>query len=277
MSQIICHSLALRNAFLAFLFIFVPAPVYSEDGVKTIEEYHAKIISEKKVIQDIALERYITEIIGRLNEGRPDDIPPLTLTLIDEPVPNAFTIGSGYIYVYTGLLGIMQTEAELAMVLGHELAHGDLNHATQGHIQGAVAAAVGAAVGARLANRAPGPISSAIAGRLGGQAGAAGGAAMFDRMQERSADLAGFRYLAAAGYNTAAGAQAFQRLADVSGGVSPGLWLRTHPLSQERLIVLGVLARRTPGGDRVGEEEYKQYVLSRFTSAKDTNAAEATD
>lgn len=53
--------------------------------------------------------------------------------VIDAPVENAFALPGGQVFVYTGLLAKMRSEAELAGVLGHEIAHVDLRHCIERH------------------------------------------------------------------------------------------------------------------------------------------------
>jgi predicted Zn-dependent protease len=59
------------------------------------------------------------------------DIYPYQLEIIDQDILNAFALPGGYLYVYTGLLNYLDTEAALAGVLGHEIAHAERRHATQ--------------------------------------------------------------------------------------------------------------------------------------------------
>lgn len=54
-----------------------------------------------------------------------------TVTVIDDDVLNAFVTPGGYIYFYTGLLRYMKSEAEVAGVMAHEIAHADRRHSTQ--------------------------------------------------------------------------------------------------------------------------------------------------
>lgn len=58
-------------------------------------------------------------------------IYPYQLEIIDKDILNAFALPGGYLYVYTGLLSYLDTEAALAGVLGHEIAHAERRHATQ--------------------------------------------------------------------------------------------------------------------------------------------------
>ena len=56
---------------------------------------------------------------------------PYQMELIDKDILNAFALPGGFLYVYTGLLKYLDSEAALAGVLGHEIAHAELRHATQ--------------------------------------------------------------------------------------------------------------------------------------------------
>ena len=59
------------------------------------------------------------------------NIYPYQLEIIDQDILNAFALPGGYLYVYTGLLGYLDSEAALAGVLGHEIAHAEERHATE--------------------------------------------------------------------------------------------------------------------------------------------------
>lgn len=59
------------------------------------------------------------------------DIYPYQIEIIDQEILNAFALPGGYIYVYTGLLKYLESEAALAGVIGHEIAHAELRHSTQ--------------------------------------------------------------------------------------------------------------------------------------------------
>ena len=80
------------------------------------------------VYQDASLQNYIDQIGQRLVtvSGR-NDIP-YYFTVVDSPVINAFALPGGYIYVTRGILLNMNSESELAFVLGHEIAHVAARH-----------------------------------------------------------------------------------------------------------------------------------------------------
>ena len=230
---------------VSFLLLAITAQANAEDS-DVFAQNHARVMSEIDTIDAPVLKAFIEEIITKLNEGRADADMPLVTIVADDSV-NAFTIGRGYIYVHVGLLAVLETEAELAMVIGHELAHGDRNHTSNASLQSTFSTLIAL----RAARRAKGPISSIVAARLGQK----GGSALFSRMQERGADVFGLQYLAAGGYNSEAGIKAMERL---KSPITPGLWTRSHPLSEERLIVLSKLSKQYPGGEFVGREPYLQ-------------------
>lgn len=84
---------------------------------------------------DPALKTYINERLFNHILTSPQieskSIYPYQLEIIDKDVLNAFALPGGYLYVYTGLLSYLDTEAALAGVLGHEIAHAERRHATQ--------------------------------------------------------------------------------------------------------------------------------------------------
>jgi predicted Zn-dependent protease len=162
--------------------------------------------------------------------SRPQD---WTVTVLNSPVPNAMATPGGYLYITRGLLAMMNSEAELASVLGHEAGHVAARHsdkrqsrATIGALGTVAAAILGGSQVAELAN-------------LGANAWVAG----FSRSQENEADTLGMRYAIAAGYDPRAAASmlaALDRVAIVEGkenlerrGVNS--FFSTHPVTAERV------------------------------------------
>jgi predicted Zn-dependent protease len=163
---------------------------------------------------------------------RPDDY---TVTLLNSNVNNAFAMPGGYVYVTRQLVALMNDEAELAFVLGHEVAHVAARHAdkraTRSGLAGFGAAIVGAITG------------SSILGNIAGT-GAELYSLSYSREQENEADRLGVRYLAKAGYDPAAGADILAALGAQTnlegkltgqGGREPVSWFSTHPATAERI------------------------------------------
>ena len=163
---------------------------------------------------------------------RPDDY---TVTLLNSNVNNAFAIPGGYVYVTRQLVALMNDEAELAFVMGHEVAHVAARHADK-RAQRSGFAGLGAALLGAITG------SSIIANLAG--TGAELYSLNYSRDQESEADRLGVRYLARAGYDPAAGADILTSLgaqtnleAKLSGqgGREPAPWLSTHPANAGRV------------------------------------------
>jgi predicted Zn-dependent protease len=91
-------------------------------------EEHQKLIDNVGLYDDPELAAYVNEIGQRIvaNSSMPDQ--PFTFTLLDSPDINAFALPGGFIYVNRGLLAYLDSEAELAGVLAHEVGHITENH-----------------------------------------------------------------------------------------------------------------------------------------------------
>ncbi|MBJ6122624.1 M48 family metalloprotease [Sphingomonas mollis] len=168
-----------------------------------------------------------------------------TITTLNSPVENAFAIPGGYVYVTRQLLALMNSEAELASVLGHEVGHVAARHAagrnTRSTIGSILAAGAGLVTGSSLATQLVGSGAQLYTLKYG-------------RDQEYQADGLGVRYMTAAGYDPYAAADMLSALAassDLSARVAgrnanavPG-WASTHPNSQERVRRAAQLAAAT--------------------------------
>lgn len=206
-----------------------------------------------------------TAYVGRVGQniavqsGLSNAHSDFTVTLLNSPVNNAFAIPGGYIYVTRQLMALMNDEAELAGVLGHEVGHVAAQHskkrqsaATRNTILGVLGAVLGGAIGDQ-------------GGLLGGLGGLLQNNAMqvaqlatlgFSRGQELEADQLGVQYLRSAGYDTLALSTMLASLANqtslearLSGGDARSLpeWASTHPDPASRVRNAQTLAQRFGG------------------------------
>lgn len=163
-------------------------------------EEHAKVLQSMQLVEEGKLTAYVNEVGQRLAvvSDRPD--LSFTFSVIDSPEINAFALPGGYVYINRGLMAYLNSEAELAAVLGHEIGHITARHAVQQQSRGSLAR-VASGVGGIVAAVATGSgyIGSQImdVGSLWAQAGLSG----FGREHELEADTLGAEYLRRAGYD----------------------------------------------------------------------------
>lgn len=162
--------------------------------------------------------------------SRPED---WTVTVLNSPIPNAMATPGGYLYITRGLLAMINSEAELASVLGHEAGHVAARHSDKRNSRATIGAL--------------GSIAAAVL--LGGEAanvvntGAGAWVAGFSRSQENEADTLGMRYAIAAGYDPRAAATmlaALDRVGTVEGRESfqqrgVNSIFATHPVTADRV------------------------------------------
>src|SRR5882672_5409062 len=162
---------------------------------------------------------------------------------INKNVPNAFCLPGGKIGVNTGLLTVVQSDAELAAVLGHEVAHALARHAAERlSDQRAATVALTAAtvalavVGARSGNTSPGTSAAISVAALAAGAGVTYGVLLpMSRKQESEADHIGLVLMALAGYDPHAAITLWERLASLNKGQKGPQWLSTHPTDDTRI------------------------------------------
>ncbi|MFN3592718.1 MAG: M48 family metalloprotease, partial [Thermaurantiacus sp.] len=165
-----------------------------------------------------------------------------TISVLSSPVPNAMAVPGGYLYITRGLLGMMNSEAELASVLGHEAGHIAARHAQRRQRPATVGA---------LGTIATAVLLGGDAARLA-QLGSAALVGGYSRNQEREADSLGLQYMARAGYDPMAAASmlaALDRVATVEGRQQlerPGVAsiFASHPVTAERVQRVAEEARR---------------------------------
>lgn len=146
--------------------------------------------------------------------------------VINSPNINAFCMPGGKIAFFTGIIDKLQlTDDEIAMIMGHEMAHALREHARERAVKTQLTQ-----IGTRV-------LGQIIFGEQGDQIGAAGGTLLtlkFGRDDESESDLIGMELAARAGYNPAAGITLWQKMAQASRGAPPQ-WLSTHPANEARI------------------------------------------
>lgn len=164
------------------------------------KEEHEKVAGSQAFYEEEKLLAYVREIGARV--AAVSDRPDLEYQffIIDSPDINAFALPGGYVYVNRGLLLFMNSEAQLAAVLAHEIGHITARHAVQQHARGALAntaATVGGFVTAVVTGS--GYVGSQISevASIWAQTGLSG----FGREHELEADSLGAEYIANAGYD----------------------------------------------------------------------------
>ena len=152
------------------------------------------------------------------------------VNLVGSTQVNAFCMPGGKIAFYTGILDLLKlTDDEIAVVMGHEVAHALREHARER--MGKQAATH---LGANLASQMLG------LGNLGNVALGAGVNLLtlkFSRDDETEADIVGLELAARSGYNPSAGITLWKKMQEAAKGAPPQ-WLSTHPASNARITVI---------------------------------------
>ncbi|KFA89888.1 M48 family metallopeptidase [Archangium violaceum] len=216
-----------------------------EEARQLGDQLSAEVRRQEKVLEDPLVQSYVDRLGQRLVAQAPrEERPyPFQFTVIDAPeTVNAFALPGGHIFVYSGLLRAADSEAELASVLAHEVAH-----VTSGHARQQLASQVGLSTLQQLLfGNDPGLLA-----QVGSAIAAQGYLAAYTRGMEREADKRGLQFLDSAGYDPAAMARFFEKLARMQGS-SPNFvsaFFATHPEPQARASeVRSLIQSRGYGG-----------------------------
>ena len=228
-----------------------PFTVSREDERKLGQDEAQEVERTVGLVRDEALVGYVRQLGGRLaHVAQPTDVV-WQFNVADDAEANAFALPGGWIYVTRGLLVLLNSEDELAGVLGHEMAHVLERHAVR---------RAGAATPFALLFGVPagilGTVSPTLGGIVGGTGRLASGLALagYSREQERDADRRGLELAARAGWDAAALASFFRTLEreEALAGRSPDRprFFATHPATPERVGNVQEAARsqaRGPG------------------------------
>lgn len=163
------------------------------------------------------------------------------VSLVNSPQINAFCLPGGKMVVYTGILPVAQSDAGLATVIGHEVAHAVARHGAQRVFQNSIMQTALAGAAYSLSDM-DYQRRQMVMGLLG--AGAQYGAILpFSRSHESEADEMGLLYMARAGYDPRESIAFWERMGR-AGGSQPPEFLSTHPSQGRRIEDLKALLPR---------------------------------
>lgn len=210
------------------------------------------------LVDNPALQDYVQRVGARLAAHSERPGLPWTFRVVDDPSPNAFALPGGYIFVTRGLMDMMNSEAQLATVVGHEIGHVTARHSVT-QISRAQLAQLGLGIGS---------IFVPAVQQLGNLAGAGLNLLFlhYSRDAENQADELGFRYALNENYDVRQMPQVFaslQRVGELEQQSSLPSWLESHPDPQSRIQRTEqriAALNRSLEGTTVARNEYLQRV-----------------
>ena len=238
-----------------FLFLFLSQLTISQEkdlnlpnlgdrvsGVISLEQermlgqgFLEQVYAQAPLIEDPIIQEYTELLIYKLSETSQVKDRQFTIVLIDEKSLNAFAAPGGVIGVNGGLFLNAGNEAQLASVLGHELAHLSQRHFARNVLRGRDTNLASSLV--MVSAIALAIISNNPTAFITGPAALQQQQLRYSRIFEREADRYGFNNLIAAGYDPAGMGQMFENMAKVRklAGDNPPEFLLTHPITSSRV------------------------------------------
>ncbi len=226
-----------------------------------------KVRSEYGVYDNAQVQQYVSEVGQRLARASHRSNLEYRFLVVDSPEVNAFALPGGYVYITRGMLPYLNSEAELAAVLGHEIGHVTARHAVQ-RLTASTAANVSASVLQIFVPQTRGALGDNAINLLGGAL-----LSGYGREQELVADRLGAEYLARTGYDPQATVKVLgllknQELFDAEIARAEGREPRrysglfaTHPDNDTRLQqVVSEAARFKQTTTRTAQEDYLRRI-----------------
>ena len=186
---------------------------------------------QAKVVDDPIIAEYVNRI-GQNLVRNSDAKVPFTIKVLDSEEVNAFALPGGFFFVNTGLILKADNEAELAGVMGHEIAHVAARHGTRAATRGELAQIGMIAMSIAI------PYGwTGYAVRQGAGLAIPLGFLTFSRANEREADHLGLQYMYKAGYDPTAFVDFFEKIESLERK-KPGTIAKvfeTHPMTDDRI------------------------------------------
>jgi predicted Zn-dependent protease len=244
------------------------------DEVREGAKAHQEVLKEYGALKNDRVQNYVNDIGQRLAKLSHRNQLKWTFTVLDSPEINAFALPGGYVYITRGIMAYLDSEADLAGVIGHEIGHVTARHGAQRATRQQDAALVGLlgnVLGAVLDAKGGGGIGQQI-GEAAGMA-AAGRVAKYGREQELQADGLGAEYLSRVNYDPRNMIDVIRVLKDqekfaaevarAEGRPEPqggNSWLASHPSNDQRLESIGKIAVQYQTNKNYADEGRVRYL-----------------
>ena len=200
-----------------------------EEDVKLGQEAAAQVVKELPMLNDSRTDEWAEQVGRVLATAIPGEFghPQFryTFDVVNQQEINAFALPGGPMFLNRGMIEAGQSEAEVAGVMAHEIAHVALRHGTAQATKGE-RFQIGALAGQILGTVVGGTAGAVIA--QGSQFGLGTYFLKYGREYERQADLLGAQILARAGYDPRQMANMFKTIESQGGGRQPE-WMSSHP------------------------------------------------
>ncbi len=198
-----------------------------------------QIKQQEKISTDPAVNARIQRIGKRVAAAVGRELPDAQweFVVFDSDQINAFALPGGKVGFYTGLINLADSDDEIAIVMGHEVAHVTSRHGAERQSQAMLIGLGGVALGVTTRND-----KNFEYYMLAYGVGSTLGTLAYSRNHEIEADVIGLRFAAKAGYDPRAAVTFWTKMAAKESGPRPPKFLSTHPPSAERIENLKRLA-----------------------------------
>lgn len=238
-----------------------------QDEIELGREAYAQIVNRfGGAYADPDLQAYVQRIGEQLAANSHRDNLVYRFTVLDSPEVNAFALPGGYIYITRGLLAYLNSEAEMAAVLGHEIGHVTARHSVR-QISGTRAAQIGYTIGSVFVPELRNQVGQGLFNVLGGALTSG-----YGREHELEADRLGAEYLARSGYDPQAmlkvlgvlkDQELYERHLAEEEGRAPRIYhgvFASHPSSDQRLQEIVGNAGLLAGVSVRQEEDFLRFL-----------------
>jgi predicted Zn-dependent protease len=239
-----CTTWILALVFFAELVLPIPGQTITIGEEEELSAEMLRIIFKKlPVVDDPYVTAYVNRVGKRILSVMPEQPFRYRFYVINQDMYNAFATPAGHIFIYSGLLEAMESEDELAGILGHEIAHVYSRHISQ-KIELAKkvgwAQLAGMAAGILL-GVAGGSGAAASAVTLGSAATGATAQLAFSRENEMQADQLGLKFLTDAGYSTEGLLKVLKKIRSKQWFSKEQIptYMMTHPAIEDRISYVG--------------------------------------
>jgi predicted Zn-dependent protease len=211
-------------------FNVIPAGVMHGIG----KQSYAETLAAEPVVSGTEDVKLLRQVGRRIAKQADEPSFDWSYNLIDAPVVNAWCMPGGYIAFYTGILPVLQSEAGMAFVMGHEVGHAIAKHGAErlsqqaGLLGGLGVLDVLLSGSGKLTDEQRGLVMAAAG--MGAQLGVQ---LPFSRAHEKEADVIGLMYMSGAGYPPKEALAVWDRMEALAGPSGPR-FLSTHPSNEAR-------------------------------------------